>query len=240
MDSQLDRRVSALRDGVVHRPRPDRPLGIAPCRLVERDRDARVTDKGAATRKPVSVPALYELRSQRLDPGFTVSIYLLPRRADKAELLAEVLTAARDCGPRSVHPPASTPSRSQAPVTTAARTTTGRHGPGVAVISDARYRAAPPSPGPDWSTGPDGRIAPGYSPPNTPSNPLAPADVSLEYGQALVYGTNGRFLVEVLKVAGSSPSDPAPAPGEQPSAPAYTGAQEILDTLLTGFQGVPE
>ncbi|MFC8625744.1 hypothetical protein [Streptomyces anulatus] len=54
----------------------------------------------------------------------------------------------------------------------------------------------------------------------------------------MVYGTNGRFLVEVLKVAENGPSDPAP--GKQPSGPPSTKALEVLSTLLTGFQGVPE
>ncbi|MFH8686539.1 hypothetical protein ACH4EC_06705 [Streptomyces anulatus] len=226
MDSQLDRRVSELSDGVVHRPKPKRPLRISPCRLVELTGGERITDETAAERKAVTVPALYELRSERYEPGFSVSIYLLPRQSDKAELLSAVLTAARDCGPRTAHAPASAFSRSAAPVTTAAQVTSTKHGPGVAVLSDARYDAAQPSPGPDWSIGPDEK--------------LTPTDTSLEYGQALVYGTNGRFLVEVLKVAKSKPSDPTPAPGEQPSGPASTNALEILSTLLTGFQGVPE
>lgn len=240
MDSRLDRGVSELSEGVVHRPKPDRPLRISPCRLVELSGDARITDEGANTRKAVPVPALYELRSERFNPGFSVSIYLLPRKTDTSKLLAQVLTAARDCGPRTANAPASTVSRSKAPVTTAAQITAGKHGPGVAVLSDARYQAAPPSPGPDWTIGPDGKLTPLGKLPTTSSPPLTPTDTSLEYGQALVYGTNGRFLVEVLKVAENGPSDPTPAPGAQPSGPAYTRAQEILDSLLTGFQGVPE
>ncbi|MFJ2648444.1 hypothetical protein ACIO1C_17115 [Streptomyces sp. NPDC087420] len=244
MDSQLDRGVSELRAGVVHRPKKDRPLGISPCRLVELDRDVRITDAGAATRKAVPVPALYELRSERYDPGFSVSVYLLPRRTDTSELLAEVLTAARDCGPRTADAPLTALSRSQAPVTTVARATAGKHGPGVAVLSDARYRAAPPSPGPGWTIGPDGKLAPVGELPRASRPPLTPTDTSVEYGQAVVYGTNGRFLVEVLKVAEESLSapepDPTPAPGGQPSGPTYTEAQEILTTVLTGFQGVPE
>ncbi|MEU8509655.1 hypothetical protein AB0C40_34215 [Streptomyces brevispora] len=239
MDSRLDRGVSELSEGVVHRPKPDRPLRISPCRLVELAGDARITDEGANTRKAVPVPALYELRSERLNPGFSVSIYLLPRKTDTSKLLVRVLTAARDCGPRTANAPASTVSRSKAPVATAAQITAGKHGPGVAVLSDARYQAAPPSPGPDWTIGPDGKLTPLGKLPTT-SSPLTPTDTSLEYGQALVYGTNGRFLVEVLKVAENRPSDPTPAPGAQPSGPAYTRAQEILDSLLTGFQGVPE
>ncbi|MGW7091670.1 hypothetical protein [Streptomyces sp. NPDC054874] len=162
------------------------------------------------------VPALYELRSERYEPGFSVSIYFLPRRTDKAELLAALLTAARDRGPRTAHAPASALSRSQAPVATAAQVTSSKHGPGLAVLSDDRYDTAPPSPGPDWSVGPDGKLAPVTKPPASSSRPLTPTDTSLEYGQALVYGTNGRFLVEVLKVAENRPSDPAPAPGERP------------------------
>lgn len=239
MDSQLDRGVSELSEGVVHRPKPDRPLGISPCRLVELASDARIIDEGANTRKAVPIPALYELRSERFNPGFSVSIYLLPRQTDTPKLLAQVLTAALGCGPRTANAP-STVSRSKAPVTTAAQITTGRHGPGVAVLSDARYQAAPPSPGPDWTIGLNGKLTPVDKLPTTSSPPLTPTDMSLEYGQALVYGTNGRFLVEVLKVAENTPSDPTPAPGGQPSGPAYTKAQEILETLLTGFQGVPE
>jgi hypothetical protein len=110
----------------------------------------------------------------------------------------------------------------------------------VAVLSDARYQAAPSSPGPDWTIGPDGKLAPVGKLPTASNPPLTPTDTSLEYGQALVYGTNGRFLVEVLKVAESRPSDPTPAPGGQPSGPAYARAQDILETVLTGFQGVPE
>lgn len=240
MDSQLDRRVSELSEGVVHRPEPKRLLTISPCRLVELTGGVRIADERADTRKAVPIPALYELRSERHDPGFSVSIYLLPRQTDKAELLAALLTAARDCGPRSAHAPASVLSRSKAPVTTAAQVTSTEHGPGVAVLSDARYDAAQPSPGPDWSIGPDGKLAPGTKPPASSSRPLTPADTPLEYGQALVYGTNGRFLVEVLKIAENRPSDPTPAPGEQPSGPTSTKALEILSTLLTGFQGVPE
>lgn len=240
MDSQLDRRVFELSEGAVHRPDPKRPLGISPCRLVELTGGELIADERAATRKAVPVPALYELRSERYEPGFSVSVYLLPRRTDKAKLLAAVLAAARDCGPRTAHAPASALSRSQAPVTTAAQVTSTEHGPGVAVLSDARYDTAQPSPGPDWSVGPDGKLAPVTEPPAASSGPLTPTDTPLEYGQALVYGTNGRFLVEVLKVADSGPSDPAPAPGEQPSGPTATKALEILSTVLTGFQGVPE
>ncbi|MFJ9111955.1 hypothetical protein [Streptomyces sp. NPDC102283] len=240
MDSQLDRSVSELSEGVVHRPEPKRALKISPCRLVELTGGARIADEKAAARKSVPVPALYELRSERHEPGFSVSIYLLPRRTDKAELLAAVLTAARDCGPRTAHAPASALSRSKAPLTTAAQVTSTEHGPGVAVLSDARYDPGQSSPGPDWRVGPDGKLAPVTEPPPASSRPLTPKDTSLEYGQALVYGTNGRFLVEVLKVADSGPSDPTPAPDEQPSGPTATKALEILSTLLTGFQGVPE
>lgn len=238
MDSQLDRGVSELSEGVVHRPKPKQPLRTSPCRLVELTDGERITDERAATRKAVPVPALYELRSERHDPGFSISIYLLPRQTDKAELLAAVLTAAHDCGPRSAHAPASALSRSKAPVTTTAQVTSTEHGPGVAVLSDARYDAAQPSPGPGWSIGPDGKLAPVTKPPASSRRPLTPTDTPLEYGQALVYGTNGRFLVEVLKVAENGPSDPAP--GKQPSGPPSTKALEILSTLLTGFQGVPE
>ncbi|MFJ8563098.1 hypothetical protein ACIRD0_37705 [Streptomyces microflavus] len=240
MDSQLDRRVSELGEGVVHRPERKKPLEISPCRLVELPGGARITHEGAAKRKAVRVPALYELRSERYNPGFSVSIYLLPRQTDKAKLLAEVLTAARECGPRTAAAPASALSRSQAPITTSAHITAGKHGPGVAVLSDARYKAAPQPPGPDWTVGPDGKLARVSRPPASSSGPLTPKDTSLEYGQALAYGTNGRFLIEVLKVTESSPSDPTPAPGEQPSAATSSKAQEILSTLLTGFQGVPE
>ncbi|MFF9350846.1 hypothetical protein [Streptomyces sp. NPDC014734] len=240
MDSRLNRGVSELGEGVVHRPEPNRPLGISPCRLVELDGDVRITDKGASTRKAVPVPALYELRSERSKPGFSVSIYLLPRKTDTSKLLATVLTAARGCGPRTANAPASTVSRSRTPVTTGAQITAGKHGPGVAVLSDARHRAAAPSPGPDWTIGPDGKLTPVGGLPAASSPPLTPTDTSLEYGQALVYGTNGRFLVEVLKVAENGSLDPTPAPGAQPSGPAYSKAREILDTVLTGFQGVPE
>lgn len=240
MDSQLDRGVSELGEGVVHRPEPDRPLRISPCRLVELASDARITDEGAKTRKAVTLPALYELRSERHNPGFNVSIYLLPRQTDTSKLLAQVLAAARGCGPRTANAPASTVSRSKAPITTAAQITTGKHGPGLAVLSDARYQAGSPSPGPDWTIGPNGKLTPVHKLPSASPSPLTPTDTSLEYGQALVYGTNGRFFVEVLMVAENRPSDPTPAPGAQPSGAAYTRAQEILDTLLTGFQGVPE
>ncbi|MFF0747194.1 hypothetical protein ACFYVL_43125 [Streptomyces sp. NPDC004111] len=240
LDAQLDRGAYELGAGVVHRPKPDRPLGLSPCRLVELAGDVRITDGNANRRKAVPVPALYELRAQRSKPGFSVSIYLLPRQTDTSRLLAQVLTGARACGARTANAPASVISRSRAPITTASRTTTGKHGPGVAVLSDARYQAASPSPGPDWTIGPDGKLAPVGKLPAASNPPLTPTDTSVEYGQAVVYGMNGRFLVEVLKVAESSPSDPAPASGSQPSGPAYTKAQKILETVLTGFQGVPE
>ncbi|MDX3488360.1 hypothetical protein [Streptomyces sp. ID05-18] len=56
----------------------------------------------------------------------------------------------------------------------------------------------------------------------------------------MIYGPNGRVLTEVLELAENRPSDPTPAPGEQPSGPMSAEAREVLSTLLTGFPGVPE
>jgi hypothetical protein len=65
-------------------------------------------------------------------------------------------------------------------------------------------------------------------------------EAAFTYGQAVVYGTNGRFLVEVLSVADPDPVNPDPAMEDFPSAPAYLEAQEALTDVLTGFQGIPD
>ncbi|MFE9775557.1 hypothetical protein ACFYOV_28560 [Streptomyces sp. NPDC005931] len=236
LDSTLGQRITGMPDGTVHRPQQGKPLGASPCRLMEADGGADITDKQKATRKPVPVPALYELRSERVTDGFSVSTYVLPRNADKAKVLGAVLAAAKDCGSRTATAPISAVSRSSAVVTTAAQLTSGKHGPGVAVLSEASAAGSAP-PGPSWTIGPDGKLAPIG---DLPAPGSGAVEAAFTYGQAVVYGTNGRFLVEVLSIADDDPVNPDPAAEDHPSAPAYTEAQETLTTVLSGFQGIPD
>ncbi|MFG2910247.1 hypothetical protein ACGF13_35010 [Kitasatospora sp. NPDC048286] len=230
--------TAGLRGGEVFRPGQGKPLALSPCRVEQPKSGVRVDDRiriGSAT---VPVPAaIYELRVPAESDGMWASVYVLTPGADTAKLLADLLAAGQACGSRTVAA-ADSSSRASARVATAAWAAMGADGPEVAVISasvpDAAGATAPPK-GPNWTIGPDGRLAP-----DGDLTALRPSGEGfLDYGEAVFYGTKGRILVEVAKVGGNYPPT-----GSAPDVPAveeaYPAAQRALKELLAGFAGLPD
>ncbi|MFD9688250.1 hypothetical protein [Kitasatospora sp. NPDC059088] len=229
--------TAGLRGGEVLRPGPGKPLALSPCRLEAPRAGVRIDDKVRTGAPTVPVPALYELRVPAAADGMWASVYVLARGTDSTKLLADVVTAGRACEPRTVAPD-DPRSRSTVPVATTVGITTGTEGPGVAVLTrsvSAAPGATTPPAGPGWTIGPDGKLVPDGDLRASPAS--GPVDV--DYGEAVFYGTNGRVLVEMVRVGGNRTPTNA-SPGAPAAEEAYPAAQRALRELLAGFKGLPD
>ncbi|MFI6151368.1 hypothetical protein ACIBCA_01555 [Kitasatospora sp. NPDC051170] len=229
--------TAGLHGGEVFRPGPGKPLALSPCRVEQPKTGVRVDDRVRIGTPTVPVPgALYELRVPAESDGLWASVYVLPSGADTSKVLADLLAAGRGCGPRTVTA-ADSSSRASAQVVTTAWTTTGTDGPGVAVVSASAPAAAgatAPPKGPNWTIGPNGKLAPDGDLTASPK----PGPGSVDYGEAVFYGTNGRILVEVAVVGRNYP--PLGSASDVAAVEeAYPAAQRALKELLAGFKGLP-
>ncbi|MGW4383850.1 hypothetical protein [Kitasatospora sp. NPDC004531] len=229
--------TAGLHGGEVFRPGPGKPLALSPCRVEQPMSGVRVDDRIRVGSATVPVPAaVYELRVAAVPDGMWASVYVLAPGADTTKLLVDLLAAGQSCGSRTVAA-ADPSSRASARVVSTSWTTTGTDGPGVAVITASAPEAgatAPPK-GPNWTIGPDGRLAPDGD--LTASRTAGPG--FLDYGEAVFYGTNGRILVELTTVGQNSPTAGS-APSTPAMAEAYPAAQRALKELLAGFRGLPD
>ncbi|KDN88191.1 hypothetical protein [Kitasatospora cheerisanensis] len=228
--------TAGLHGGEVFRPGQGKPLTLSPCRLEQPRSGVRVDDRTRVGPATVPVPtAIYELRIPAESDGMWASVYVLAPGTDTTKLLTDLLAAGQACGSRTVTA-ADPSSRASAQVVSTAWTTMGADGPGVAVISastpDTAGATAPPK-GPKWTISPDGRLAPD----GDLTAPRTPAPGSLDYGEAVLYGTNGRILVELAKVGGDSAGSAPDLPAVEQ---AYPAAQRALKELLAGFNGLPD
>ncbi|MFF0390465.1 hypothetical protein ACFYS8_17500 [Kitasatospora sp. NPDC004615] len=229
--------TAGLHGGEVFRPGQGKPLALSPCRVEQPASGVRVDDKIRVGPATVPVPAaLYELRVPAESDGMWASVYVLAPGADTSKLLVDLLAAGQACGSRTVAA-ADPSSRASARVVSTSWTTMGTDGPGVAVISasapGAGATAAPK--GPNWTVGPDGKLAPDGD--LTAFRTAGPG--FLDYGEAVFYGTNGRILVEVA-VVGQNHSSAGSASDVPAVEEAYPAAQRALKELLAGFRGLPD